>query len=178
MKKPTGFMSNAPRLLESLMRRCQGRGGQCSRPSGGQHVTASGRVAQDAARYPAGLCRAIIHGMVNEMKNRGIHRPGEVGLHAVNDEDVDPDHDERFSGAYRDDMSGQLLRDDLVHEARQKELKYFCEKGVWVKRPKDEARRRTGKGAISVRWVGVNKGDDMNPTLPVSSGSSPDESPR
>jgi len=101
--------------------------------------------------------------MINEMKARGIHRPGEVGLHAVNDEDADPDHDPRFSGAFRDDLSGQILRDDLVREARQKELAYFCEKGVWVKRPKDEARRRTGKGPISVRWVDVNKGDDMNP---------------
>ncbi len=51
----------------------------------------------------------------------------------------------------------------MVHEARQKELAYFCEKGVWVKRPKDEAKRKTGKGPISVRWVDVNKGDDINP---------------
>ena len=86
-----------------------------------------------------------------------------MGLHAVNDEDVDPDHDERFSGTYRDDLSGQVLRDDLVREARQKEFKYCCDKGVWVKRPKDEARRKTGKGPISVRWVDVNKRDDMNP---------------
>ena len=98
--------------------------------------------------YPAELCRAIVRGMVAEMKDRGIHRAGEVGLHAVTDEDGDPDHDERFSGAYRDDISGQILRDDLVREARQKELRYFCEKGVWVKRPKDEARRKTGKGPI------------------------------
>ena len=163
VKKPTGFMSNASHLLESLRLRCAGQGGRCSRTKGGSHVTASGKVAKDAARYPDGLCRAIIRGMINEMKARGIHRPGEVGLHAVNDEDIDPDHDPRFSGSYRDDLSGQILRDDLVREARQKELAYFCEKGVWVKRPKDEARRRTGKGPISVRWVDVNKGDDMNP---------------
>ena len=163
VEKPTGFMSNAPRFLESLMERCQGRDGQCSRPAGGKHVQASGRVASDAARYPAGLCRAIIHGMVGEMKSRGIHRPGEVGLHAVNDEDVDPDHDKRFSGTYRDDLSGPVLRDDLVHAARQKELKYFCDKGVWLTRPKGEARRKTGKGPISARWVDVSKGDDMSP---------------
>ena len=143
MKKPTCVMSNAPRLLESLMRRCQGQDGQCSRSKGGSHVTANGKIGRDAARYPAELCRAIIRGMVDEMKCRGIHRPGEVGLHAVNDEDIGPDHDPRFTGTYRDDLSGQILRDDLVHEARQKELAHFCEKGVWVKRPKDEARRKT-----------------------------------
>ena len=44
VKKGTGFMSNAPRLLESLMKRCQGRDGQCSRSNGGAHATASGKI--------------------------------------------------------------------------------------------------------------------------------------
>jgi len=145
VKKPSGFMSNAPQLLKALTRRCQGHDGECSRAAGGRHATANGKVGKDAAVYPAELCRAIVRGMVAEMKDRGIHRAGEVGLHAVTDEDGDPDHDDRFSGTYRDDISGQILRDDLVREARQKELRYFCEKGVWVKRPKDEARRKTGR---------------------------------
>ena len=34
IKKPTGFMSNAPRLLDALNKRCFGRRGLCSRPSG------------------------------------------------------------------------------------------------------------------------------------------------
>ncbi len=161
IKKPTGFMSNAPQLLKRLSRACQGYGGACSRPRGGEHALCSGRAARDAARYSKSLCRAIINGMVDEMHVRGIWRRGEVGLHAVTDEDsVLP---EGCSGRYRDDITGQPLRDDLVAEARAKELRYFCEKGVWVKRPKNEARARTGKGAISVRWVDVNKGDDMTP---------------
>ena len=36
-------------------------------------------------------------------------------------------------------------------------------KGVWLKRPKGEARRRTGKSPISVKWVDINKGDDLHP---------------
>ncbi len=71
--------------------------------------------------------------------------------------------DPRFSGKYKDDLTGQLLRDDLVQEARRKELEYFDQKGVWAKVPTAEARRRTGRAAISVRWVGVNKGDDTAP---------------
>ena len=68
-------------------------------------------------------------------------------MHAVTDEDgVDAQSPVGCSGKYRDDMSGQLLRDSLVHEARAKELKYFVDKGVWVKRPKNEARQKTGKG--------------------------------
>ncbi len=163
VRKATGFMSNAPRLLEKLTKRCAGQGGQCSRPNGGRHVTASGRVAKDAARYTDALCKAIVHGMVDEMQWRGIWRRGEVGLHAVTDEDSAAQMAEGCSGRFRDDITGQLLRDDLVREARAKELQYFCDKGVWVKRPKSEARQKTGRGAISVRWVDVNKGDDLRP---------------
>ncbi len=39
----------------------------------------------------------------------------------------------------------------------------MCAKGGWGKRPKSEARQRIGKGPIPVRWVDVNKGDDVNP---------------
>ena len=68
-----------------------------------------------------------------------------------------------YSGKYRDDLTGQVLKDELVLEARMKELAYFRDKGVWSKRPRSEARAKTGKGPVSVRWVDVNKGDDIAP---------------
>ncbi len=167
VRKPTGFMSNAAKLLERLSVRCEGRGGECSRPRGGRHAVAMGRVARGAARYPAKLCRAIIKGMTDQLRHAGIVKSGEAGLHAVTDdnevEEVMKTAEHGYSGQYRDDITGQVLRDDLVLEARQKELAYFDSKGVWMKCPKGEARLRTGKGAISVRWVDVNKGDDINP---------------
>ncbi len=163
VRKATGFMSNASRLLARLDRRCTGRDGACSRRKGGRHVTASGRVARDAARYSNQLCRAIVKGMIDEMQWRGIWRRGEVGLHAMTDEDPIAQFPDGCTGKFRDDVTGQLLKDELVREARAKELQYFCDKGVWVKRPKHEARQKTGRGAISVRWVDVNKGDDLHP---------------
>ena len=36
---------------------------------------------------------------------------------------------------------------------------------MWVKKRFEEAKRRTGKPPISVRWVDVNKGDDVNPNI-------------
>ena len=66
---------------------------------------------------------------------------------------------------YRDDLTGQLLDPALVRAARQKELDFFEAKQVWTKRPVDEARRKTGKPPITVRWVDVNKGDDTNPNI-------------
>ena len=105
--------------------------------------------------------------MGNQMRRDGTLKPGCQGLMAIDEEDIterelkSPEHG--YSGRFRDDLSGQMLKDCLVHEARAKELAYFKSKGVWQKRPLSEARKVTGKGAISVRWVDVNKGDDANP---------------
>ena len=68
-----------------------------------------------------------------------------------------------YSGKFKDDLSGQVLKDTLVEEARAKELLYFHSKGVWRKVAWATARTRTGRPPISVRWVGVDKGDEQNP---------------
>ena len=68
-----------------------------------------------------------------------------------------------LSGKHVDDMSGQVLNDSLVAEARRKEREYFTSKGVWRKRLFSEAFAKTGRRPISVRWVDVNKGDEQNP---------------
>ena len=66
---------------------------------------------------------------------------------------------------YRDDLTGQLLDPKLVKAARQKELEFFEAKRVWCKKPIAEARQRTGKMPITVRWVDMNKGDDVAPNI-------------
>ena len=68
-----------------------------------------------------------------------------------------------FSGKYRDDLTGQVLKDSLVEEAMSKELLYFRSKGVWTKVPKASARSETGRPPISVPRVDVSKGDEQNP---------------
>ena len=42
-------------------------------------------------------------------------------------------------------------------------MKYFVDKDVWTKRPRQEAFDKMGKAPITVRWVDVNKGDDDQP---------------
>ncbi|MBS94029.1 MAG: hypothetical protein CL799_06265 [Chromatiales bacterium] len=167
LRKATGFMSNAEELLKHLSRRCHGAGGRCTRRKGGRHATVQGRITRESAKYSDKLCKAILRGMVAQMRKVGMVKNGECGVYAMDDDGKleealkNPEHG--YSGQYRDDTSGQLLKDDLVKEARRKELQYFCSKGVWLKRPKDEARRKTGRPAITVRWVDVNKGDDLHP---------------
>ena len=75
----------------------------------------------------------------------------------ISDVDID---DEKV---YRNDLTGKVLDPKLVREARQKKLDFFDAKGGWVKSGTDEARRRRGKPPIPVRWVDVNKEDDLTP---------------
>ena len=64
---------------------------------------------------------------------------------------------------FKDTTTGQVLNPKLVMAARLKELEYFESKGVWIRRPRSECIRKTGKRPISVKWVDTNKGDDDNP---------------
>ena len=108
---------------------------------------------------------AILNGMHNQMLADGVLNVGVVGPVPAEEEQrtFTPQSTEGFSGRYKDDLTGQTLRDDLVHEARAKELAFFTTKGAWLKRPIGEARSTTGRAPISVRWVDVNKGDDLCP---------------
>ena len=167
IRKRTGFMSNGEEILNALRSQCTGKEGRCSRRRGGHHALVSGKIARSAARYPPGLVKRIIRGIIAQLKDDGIMKDGEVGIHAVDDDASVARSmkgaDQGYSGRYKDDLTKQPLKDVLVREAREKELKYFIDKGVWIKRPRQEAFAATGRPPISVRWVDVNKGDDENP---------------
>ncbi len=164
---PTGFMTNSDAVAGALSQTCTGTGGLCSRREGGKHVLCSGGRAKDAAKYPPGLCRAILRGVRDQLREDGLLKDGCYGLQAP-DDDQDVERNLRgpsqgYSGKYRDDLTGQILKDALVLEARAAELAYFHSKGVWLKVPRETARARSGRPPISVRWVDVNKGDDQFP---------------
>ena len=127
----------------------------------------SNRVARHAEVYTDELCMAILNGLINQLEANGEYMHGCFGLQAaVEVPDASPvakTPENGFSGKYRDDLTKQILRDDLVIEARRKELEYFTSKGVWCKRPRREAFARTGRKPVTVRWVDINKGDDIAP---------------
>ena len=66
---------------------------------------------------------------------------------------------------YVDDITGQLLSPELCKKALATELDDFRDKEVWTLRKVNEALGRTGKPPITVRWVEVNKGEDVNPKI-------------
>ena len=132
--KPTGFMSNAPEILRVFSTRCTGVGGQCSRPGGGAHILCGGIHAKDAAKYPRGLCRAMLKGVTAQLRADSLLKDGCYGIQ-VPDEDSEVVKQingpaQGFSGRFRDDLTGQVLKDSLVIEARAQELLYFHNKGV------------------------------------------------
>ena len=69
-KKPTRFLSSAPAVLEALSRRCRGEHRH-------QVLEGVGRAAA-AARYPAGLCRAILRGAEEQRRRGGDQVPAGV----------------------------------------------------------------------------------------------------
>ena len=123
-------------------------------------------VAKDAAIYPFKLCKAILEGLKEEMKERGRWQasanpvlPAECG------EEGDPDQvlgilekalcsmsHPRESDAYYDATTGQRLKPELVKVARGVEMEYFQDKNVYTKRPRAEAFARMGKASITVKW--------------------------
>ena len=102
----------------------------------------------------------MIKGIAAQMRVDNLLKEGCYGVQ-VPDDDAEiaallTGPDQGFSGKYRDDLSGQVLKDSLVEEARAKELLYFHSTGVWLKVPKASARAQTGRPPFTVRWVDVN----------------------
>ena len=72
IKKPTGFLTNSDALARTLNVRCTGTGGMCSRAAGGKHIVCSGRHAREAAKYPRGLCKAILRGVRDQLRDDNL----------------------------------------------------------------------------------------------------------
>ena len=67
-----------------------------------------------------------------------------------------------YEGEFWDDLSGKHLRKEGVIEARKLEIKCFHEHTVYIKTPLTECHEVTGKGPIGVKWIDINKGDEVN----------------
>ena len=61
------------------------------------------------------------------------------------------------------DVTGRPLDPKLVRIARAEEIEEVCRTNLYTKVPEQECYDKTGKAAISTRWVDINKGDDVNP---------------
>jgi len=131
------------------------------------HRPCYGKVAIAAAVYPFQLCKAILKGLVQEMKDRDrwdpavklVLPPGH-SLKALDKdkmpEDEDGQHEqdmlnmiliiEKNKGdKFVDDLTGQVLDERLVKKARRLEMEYFKQRNVCTKVPRAEAIERIGR---------------------------------
>ena len=66
---------------------------------------------------------------------------------------------------FYDDVSGKELPKQLAIRARETELEYSRFMKLWSKVPIKECYEKTGAAPIGVKWIEVNKGDDLNPNI-------------
>ena len=76
------------------------------RPRGGQHASASGRIAREAAIYPFELCRAILEGCRNQLGEDGKPHNGMHGLQGLSEGGVSIS---QWNVAYLDAITGEEL---------------------------------------------------------------------
>jgi len=154
VRKPTGWLGNSPEVAKTLVKRCTGQGGACSRRQGGWHRSCSGPVAKAAQVYPRRLCEAILQGFRSQMIADGRLVLGVVGLqmpeeqiegrtleqacaaardpmiklqaHALEASAERPSIElnaaKKDEEAFRDAITGQPLRAEMVRAARREEL--------------------------------------------------------
>ena len=73
--------------------------------------------------------------------------------------------DTHFKRQYLDEYTGDILQHDLIKEAIVEELKYFCEKEVWMLEDISKMKEIAGHIFVRSRWVVSNKGDVDEPDM-------------
>ena len=64
---------------------------------------------------------------------------------------------------FGDDITGVPLNTQKVQEARGEEIREMRRRNIYTKVPVKECYEKTGKKPIGVKFVDVNKGDEVNP---------------
>ena len=130
-------------------------------------LRADGRLADGVAGIQTlekeEVCLALCEGELKVMTDVPRENRGDRFITDVNELEEFLELHRVDQETFKDAVTGHPLRPAMVKEARRLELEYFATKGVWVKRPCEEAVQKMGKKPITVKWVDVNKGDDLEP---------------
>ena len=65
--------------------------------------------------------------------------------------------------SYWDDLTGRELDRGMVEAARAEELAVVKKMQVWRKVRREECFQATGRPPIKLKWVDINKGDELHP---------------
>ena len=110
----------------------------------------------------------VIQAVTKQLERDGRLERGFPGSLCSVDEN---DYAGRWEDIYWDDSSGKPLPAEEVHRARYEELEYIRTHKVYEKVTLEQCWERTGRKPIPVRWVDINKGDAVNPDIPIEVGS-------
>ena len=151
VKKPTGFMTNACKIAETLANECQGDH---------RHVVLiGGGRAKRAEVYPNELCKKIIFGLRDQMIHDGRLGEGMIGAVDRIDE-VNIDNWIYDDVEFIDDVSGKPLPKEATVKARLTEMQQVYSHNLYTKRPIQECYDVTGEAPVSTKWIEINKGDE------------------
>ena len=174
-RKRTGFMTNSPCTAKKSNVHCPNRKGQEVH----NHVILINGRAKAAQVYPPKLCRAVCEGLMEQFE---ADRKGQFLFANVNlDVNVDSkdlmdeakkleprcptvgEDDQPQFGTAWDDVSGAGLDPQPVRLARREEIEYVRKMNLYTKVSLQECYAKIGKAPITVRWIDINKGDNINP---------------
>eukprot|EP00435_Cladocopium_sp_Y103_P011546 s12_g3.t1 len=161
VRKETGWMTNHPGLAELLETECTNKTGDAPWH---RHIHLIGGIAQQAAKYPPQLVRAVLQCFKQELEDRGELNAADAYSAGPIPEipTVDPEWEER----YGDDVNGGVLPKEEVEKARSVEMQYLHKQEVYLPVPIEQCFQETGKPPIKARWLDTNKGDPSRPSFP------------
>ena len=162
--KRTGWMSNAPRVLDAVALRCSNE----TRPviDWHRHVHLVDQRAQKAQVYPPILIKRVLKGLRDQLREAGDLNVLEQGVVCEEPSlDLHDDTWEEEADEFFDNISGAKLDGNSVRLGRAEELKIIDEMKVWEVVPIKACYDATGRRPISVRWVDINKGDENEPEI-------------
>ena len=157
-KKPTRWLTNSGCIAERLKLRCDGSHA---------HQQLTGNRAAAAQRYPPALCRALVAGMRDQLE-ADLMRENADELSHVEPDGADlpyldllaaEEFDDRDWEA-EDDVHGGPLDAGEVQKARRKEIEFLWKREVYGYSTEQEAREKTGKVPLSLKWIDTDKGHD------------------
>ena len=158
VRKETGWMTNHPGLAKLLETECTNKTGEAPWH---RHIHLIGGIAQQAAKYPPKLVRAVLKCLKDELVSRGELNAADAYSAGPVPElpTVDPEWEEQ----YVDDVNGGILPRKEVEKAREVEMQYLHKQEVYTPVPIEQCFEDTGKPPIKVRWLDTNKGDPSHP---------------
>ena len=172
VKKRTSVVTNSSKLAKALLRR------QCLGIH--EHANTMGGLIKQCEVYPDAfyelVCREVLSERVEDDRDIANEMNFLMSLeapdsrlnflkHPYEEEDRGIWADELYGDKdFYDDVTGKGFDHSLTVKARELEMKFIRDRGIYTKVPRRDA-AADGCKVIITNWLDVNKSDDANPNI-------------